>query len=68
MALIVTAVCRMKGFARLSGALALSCFAIEAAARAVGHSPNDWVIPYKREALQDIVRFEVEEVHFQISD
>lgn len=45
----------MKGFLRLSGAIALSCLAIESAARAVGYSPKDWIKPYKREALQDIV-------------
>lgn len=45
----------MRGFLRLGGALALSCFAVESAARAVGYSPKEWIMPYKREALQDIV-------------
>jgi hypothetical protein len=49
----------MKGFLKLGSAIALSCFAIESAARAVGYSPNEWVIPYKREALQDIVSEEL---------
>jgi hypothetical protein len=29
--------------------------AIGASARALGGSPKDWIVPYKREALQDIV-------------
>lgn len=45
----------MKSFLRLSGVVALSCLAVEAAARAVGYSPKEWIMPYKREALQDIV-------------
>lgn len=45
----------MKSFLRLSGAIALSCLAIESAARVVAYSPKEWIMPYKREALQDIV-------------
>jgi hypothetical protein len=45
----------MKSFLKLSSAVALSCFAIEAAARVVAYSPQEWIIPYKREALQNIV-------------
>jgi hypothetical protein len=45
---------KMKGFLKLSSAVALSCLAIEAAARVVAYSPLEWIIPYKREALQDI--------------
>jgi hypothetical protein len=48
----------MKGFLKLSGAVALSCLAIESAARAVGYTPKDWIKPYKREPLQDIVSSE----------
>jgi hypothetical protein len=29
--------------------------ALGASARAVAGSPRDWIMPYKREALQDIV-------------
>jgi hypothetical protein len=39
----------------LLSAIALSSCAIGAAARAVGYSPKEWIMPYKREALQDIV-------------
>ena len=39
----------------LLSAIALSTCAVVAAARAVAGSPKDWIIPYKREALQDIV-------------
>lgn len=46
---------RMKGLMRFSGALALSCLALESAARAVGYTPKDMIIPYKREPLQNIV-------------
>jgi hypothetical protein len=46
---------RMKSFMKLGGAIALGCFAVESAARAIGGSPNDWIKPYRREALQDIV-------------
>jgi hypothetical protein len=45
----------MKSFLKLGSALALSCLAVESAARAVAHSPKEWIQPYKREALQDIV-------------
>lgn len=47
----------MKSFMRLGGAVALGCFAVESAARAVGYSPKEWIKPYKREALQDIVSY-----------
>ena len=40
---------------KLGSAIALGCFAVESAARALGGSPKDWIKPYKREALQDIV-------------
>ena len=45
----------MKSFLRFGGAVALSCLAIEAAARAVGASPQDLIQPYRRAPLQDIV-------------
>lgn len=45
----------MKGLSNLVGAIALGCFAVESAARAVGYSPKEWIKPYKREVLQDIV-------------
>ncbi|KAF1837258.1 hypothetical protein BDW02DRAFT_519504, partial [Decorospora gaudefroyi] len=48
----------MKSFLRLGGALALACFAIESAARAVGYSPQEWIMPYRREVLQDIVTWD----------
>lgn len=48
----------MKSFVGLGGAVALGCLAVESAARAVSYgSPADWIKPYKREALQDIVSF-----------
>ncbi|KAI4947681.1 hypothetical protein J4E91_006503 [Alternaria rosae] len=48
----------MKSISKLAGAVALGCFAIESAARAVGYSPQQWIKPYKREALQDIVTWD----------
>ncbi|KAH7388838.1 beta-galactosidase precursor [Pyrenochaeta sp. MPI-SDFR-AT-0127] len=48
----------MKSFLRLSSAVALSCLAIQSAARAVGHSPKDWIKPYRRAPLQDIVTWD----------
>ncbi|KAI4695619.1 hypothetical protein J4E81_005945 [Alternaria sp. BMP 2799] len=48
----------MKSFSKLAGAVALGCFAVETAARAVGYSPQQWIKPYKREALQDIVTWD----------
>jgi hypothetical protein len=40
----------------MKGLLTLSLFAAGAAARAVGvASPQEWIMPYKREALQSIV-------------
>jgi hypothetical protein len=45
----------MKSFLKLGSALALSWFAVEGAARVVGYSPQEWIVPYKREALQNIV-------------
>lgn len=45
----------MKRLFNLVGAIALGCFAVESAARAVGYSPKQWIRPYKREPLQDIV-------------
>jgi hypothetical protein len=50
---------RMKSFMKLGGAIALGCFAVESAARALGGSPKDWIKPYRREALQDIVSAEM---------
>jgi hypothetical protein len=51
----------MKSFVGLGGAVALGCLAVESAARAVGYSsPTEWIKPYKREALQDIVSFKGE--------
>jgi len=52
----------MKSFSKLAGAVALGCFAVETAARAVGYSPQQWIKPYKREALQDIVSCGVDTV------
>jgi len=49
----------MKSFKKIGSALALGCLAVGSAARAVGYtSPQDWIKPYKREALQDIVSLE----------
>ncbi|KAF2189615.1 glycoside hydrolase family 35 protein [Zopfia rhizophila CBS 207.26] len=48
----------MKRLFNLVGAAAISCLAIESAARAVGYSPKDWIRPYKRESLQDIVTWD----------
>ncbi|CBX92575.1 hypothetical protein IAQ61_006037, partial [Plenodomus lingam] len=48
----------MKGFTKLGGAIALSCLAIGSAARAVGGSPKDWIKPYKRAPLQNIVTWD----------
>ncbi|KAF2869801.1 glycoside hydrolase superfamily [Massariosphaeria phaeospora] len=48
----------MKWLFNLASAIALSCLAIETAARAVGHSPKDWIQPYKRAPLQDIVTWD----------
>jgi hypothetical protein len=39
----------------LLSVVALSSYAIGVAARAVGYEPQKWIMPYKREALQDIV-------------
>jgi hypothetical protein len=50
----------MKSFLKLGGAVALGCFAVESAARAVGYSPKEFIKPYKREALQDIVSGKVQ--------
>ncbi|CAN9408063.1 unnamed protein product [Alternaria alternata] len=48
----------MKSFLKLGGAVALGCFAVESAARAVGYSPKEFIKPYKREALQGIVTWD----------
>ncbi|KAI8936509.1 hypothetical protein NX059_006914 [Plenodomus lindquistii] len=48
----------MKGFTKLGGAIALACLTLEGAARAIGGSPKDWIKPYKRAALQDIVTWD----------
>jgi hypothetical protein len=50
---------RMKSFLKLGSAFALSCLAVETAARAVGYSPREWIKPYRREALQDIVSSDI---------
>ncbi|KAF2472055.1 uncharacterized protein BDR25DRAFT_366810 [Lindgomyces ingoldianus] len=42
----------------LVGAIALSCLAIESAARTVGYSPKEWIKPYPRAPLQDIVTWD----------
>jgi hypothetical protein len=47
----------MKSVLKYAGALALSCLAIESAARTVGYSPGQLIKPYKRAPLQDIVSF-----------
>jgi len=57
--LLCCAFVTMKSFLKLGSALALSWFAVEGAARAVGYSPQEWIVPYKREALQNIVSVEV---------
>ncbi|KAH7414044.1 beta-galactosidase precursor [Phaeosphaeria sp. MPI-PUGE-AT-0046c] len=46
----------------LLSALALSTCAIGAAARALAGSPKDWIVPYKREALQDIVTWDEDSI------
>ncbi|ORY15606.1 glycoside hydrolase superfamily [Clohesyomyces aquaticus] len=48
----------MRFFVNLVGAVALSCLAIESAARAVGYSPSEWIRPYRRGPLQDIVTWD----------
>ncbi|KAF2133891.1 glycoside hydrolase family 35 protein [Dothidotthia symphoricarpi CBS 119687] len=52
----------MKTSLKLGGAIALSLFAVESAARAVGFAPNQWITPYKREALQDIVTWDADSI------
>jgi preprotein translocase subunit SecB len=47
----------MKSVLKYAGALALSCLAIESAARTIGYSPNQLIKPYKRAPLQDIVSY-----------
>jgi hypothetical protein len=39
----------------LLSVVALSSYALGVTARAVGYEPQKWIMPYKREALQDIV-------------
>ncbi|KAH3918288.1 beta-galactosidase [Parastagonospora nodorum] len=46
----------------LLNVVALSSCAIGAAARAVGYSPKEWIMPYKREALQDIVTWDEDSI------
>ncbi|KAJ4320159.1 hypothetical protein N0V94_003520 [Neodidymelliopsis sp. IMI 364377] len=48
----------MKGILKFGGAIALSCLATQTAARAVAFQPDQWIAPYKREALQDIVTWD----------
>lgn len=46
----------MKYFLNGVGAAALACLTVAANARAVGYrSPAEFIVPYKRQALQDIV-------------
>ena len=52
----------MKGILKLSGAVTLSCLAVGSAARAVAFSPDQWITPYKREALQDIVTWDKDSI------
>lgn len=52
----------MKGILKLGGVVALSCLAVESAARAVGFQPDKWIAPYKREALQDIVTWDKDSI------
>jgi len=57
----------MKSFRKLGSALGLGCLAVGSAARAVGYtSPQDWIKPYKREALQDIVSLEKQVVDVKV--
>ncbi|OAG13056.1 uncharacterized protein CC84DRAFT_1227943 [Paraphaeosphaeria sporulosa] len=49
----------MKHFLNGVSAAALACLTIAANARAVGYrSPTDFIVPYKRQALQDIVTWD----------
>ena len=48
----------MKLILKLASAVALSCLAVESAARAVAFRPEQWITPYKGEALQDIVTWD----------
>ncbi|KAF9696246.1 hypothetical protein EKO04_005856 [Ascochyta lentis] len=52
----------MKGIVKLGGAVALSFLAAQASARAVGFQPEQWITPYKREALQDIVTWDKDSI------
>ena len=52
----------MRSFLKLGSAIALGCFAVESATRAIGGSPKDWIKPYKREALQDIVSADINSI------
>jgi hypothetical protein len=52
----------MKGILKFSGAVALSCLAVETAARALAFQPEQWIAPYKREALQDIVTWDKDSI------
>jgi hypothetical protein len=52
----------MKGILKLSGAVALSCLAVETAARALAFQPEQWIAPYKREVLQDIVTWDKDSI------
>ena len=46
----------MKDLCSILGALALACFTAAANGRAIGYgSPLEFIKPYKRQALQDVV-------------
>lgn len=53
---------KMKGILKLGSAVALSCLALETAARAVAFQPDQWIKPYKREVLQDIVTWDKDSI------
>lgn len=53
---------KMKGILKLGGAVALSCLATQTAARAVAFQPDQWIAPYKREVLQDIVTWDKDSI------
>ncbi|KAF2018726.1 glycoside hydrolase family 35 protein [Aaosphaeria arxii CBS 175.79] len=48
----------MRRISKLAGAIALSCFAVQTCAKAVGYSPKEWIRTSKRGPLQDIVTWD----------
>jgi hypothetical protein len=42
--------------------LALSCLAAQTAALATAHAPTEWIAPYKRAPLQDIVTWDKDSI------